>query len=353
MPMEQERIKLGWQPNTSYSFELKSYLTDNAKKRAYEIADTYDVVIIGSAPDSFIIKRLKNHKLTLKYSERFYKKGLSYKNYLRAYIGSWLHHGRFQKYPIYMLCASAYTPYDCVRFGNYENRLYKWGYFPEVRKYNDIETLIDKKESMSLLWVGRMIDWKHPEAAVEIARRLKKDGYDFTLNMIGTGILENEIKKLIGLYGLQKHVHMLGSMSPDSVRSYMEQSEIFLFTSDFNEGWGAVLNEAMNSGCAVVASHAIGAVPYLIQNGQNGIIYPNSKLEQLYMSVLNIIKDVKYRKQLGKNAYSTIITLWNADSASKRLIELSQDLIFNGGSELYDIGPCSIASVLKNDWFFN
>ena len=92
MPNEQERIDLGWQPNTSYSFELKSYLTDSARKRAYEIADIYDTVIIGSASDSFIVKRLKNHKLTLKYSERFYKRG----------------------------------------------------YFPEARKDDDIETLISK-----------------------------------------------------------------------------------------------------------------------------------------------------------------------------------------------------------------
>ena len=33
----------------------------------------------------------------------------------------------------------------------------------------------------------------------------------------------------------------------------MEQADIYLFTSDRNEGWGAVANEAMNSACAMVA----------------------------------------------------------------------------------------------------
>lgn len=51
-------------------------------------------------------------------------------------------------------------------------------------------------------------------------------------------------------------------MKASEVRSYMEKADIYLFTSDFNEGWGAVLNESMNSGCAVVASHAIGSVPF-------------------------------------------------------------------------------------------
>ena len=49
----------------------------------------------------------------------------------------------------------------------------------------------------------------------------------------------------------------------------MEKSEIFLFTSDKGEGWGAVLNESMNSACAVVASHAIGSVPFLLKDGEN------------------------------------------------------------------------------------
>lgn len=351
MPMGQERRALGWGFTETYTFELQAYRTDAAQRKANNIASSYDVIIIGSASDSFIVDRLKNGKLTLKYAERFYKNGLTYKNYLRARIGSWLHHGRFQKYPIYMLCASAYTPYDCLRFGNYKNRLYKWGYFPEARKYCDIKALINTKEDMSLLWVGRMIDWKHPEIAVEIARRLKADGYAFTLNMIGTGTLENEIKKLIESYGLQKFVHMLGPMSPDSVRSYMEQSEIFLFTSDFNEGWGGVLNEAMNSGCAVIASHAIGAAPYLIQHGQNGIIYPNGNLEELYNAVCKMLNNNKLRKLFGENAYFVINNIWNANIAAIRLIELSNELVVTGKSTLFDSGLCSIADVLTNDWF--
>ena len=49
-----------------------------------------------------------------------------------------------------------------------------------------------------------------------------------------------------------------------ALEGYMESSHIFLlFTSDRNEG--AALNESMNSGCAVVASDAIGSVPYLMR----------------------------------------------------------------------------------------
>ena len=108
---------------------------------------------------------------------------------------------------------------------------------------------------------------------IEIAKRLVQEGYRFNMNIIGTGVLEKEIEKKIKENRLQKYIHMLGAMNPTQVREYMEKSEIFLFTSDFNEGWGAVLNESLNSGCAVVVSHAVGAAPYLIDDGQNGMLY--------------------------------------------------------------------------------
>ena len=90
---------------------------------------------------------------------------------------------------------------------------------------------------------------------------------------------------MIKKYHLQNCVSLCGSLSPEKVREYMVKSQIFLFTSDYNEGWGAVLNEAMNSACAVIASHAIGSVPFLINNKKNGLIYQNGQMEDLYRKV--------------------------------------------------------------------
>ncbi len=111
---------------------------------------------------------------------------------------------------------------------------------------------------MSILWVGRLIKWKHPELAIIVAKMLRDSGYDFNMKIIGQGEMKAELIKMIKIYNLEKYIYFLDYMSPEKVREHMEQANIFLFTSDYNEGWGAVLNEAMNSGCSVVASHAIG-----------------------------------------------------------------------------------------------
>ena len=101
-----------------------------------------------------------------------------------------------------------------------------------------------------------------------------------------------------------------------------------------------------------MASHAIGSVPFLIRDGNNGLIYQNGNREQFESKVELLLKNNEYRKQLGINAYKSIISLWNADNASERLMNLAQQLGKQGcGSELFDNGPCSDAKILAEKWY--
>ena len=79
-----------------------------------------------------------------------------------------------------------------------------WGYFPEVKTYEDIYSLIEKKEgalqTITILWAGRLIGWKHPEAAINLAKRLVKEGVKFKMDIIGNGILEEKLKRKIEVW---------------------------------------------------------------------------------------------------------------------------------------------------------
>ena len=181
-----------------------------------------------------------------------------------------------------MLCSSAFTSEDYNSIGLFNDRTLKWGYFPEVKEYKKIDSLIRNKEKNSIIWVGRFIELKHPEIVINVAKKLKNQKITFSIKMVGTGVLEEKIKDMIKLNDLDKCIAIEGAMTPKEVRKRMEKSRIFVFTSDRREGWGAVLNEAMNSGCAVIASHEIGSVPFLIDDNKNGLIYENGSEEELY-----------------------------------------------------------------------
>lgn len=338
-PMEEERKNMGWGNIELPPFVKQSYTSIENEKECYKICDEADVVIIGSAPDTFIKKRLSHNKLTFRYHERYFKEGRWRILDPRVFISHYYKDFVYRNSNLYMLCAGAYTAPDCRFIHCYEKKTYKWGYFPKVIRYNNIYDIIKLKRPVSILWTARFIKLKHPEAPIYVAKKLKDDGYTFSMNLIGTGEMKNQIEGLVRKYNLANEVHFLGGMSPAEVRKHMERSEIFLFTSDRNEGWGAVLNESMNSGCAVVASDAIGSVPYLLRDGENGLIYKDGNRKDLYKKVKYLIDNPVERSRIGEKAYETFVNVWNADVAAQRLINLIEDIRYNNEPR-YDYGPC-------------
>ena len=343
-----ERAAMGWRTD---NFPEYVYRYSEDSERFDELIKNADLVICGSAPFRLIKSRLRSNKIAFIYSERLDKTKLGIMKYIKSFV-------RLNRYfknsdSAYCLCASAFTSYDISRRMLFNERCYKWGYFPRVKKYEDVERIIEAKRSIevSILFVSRFIDWKHPELPVQVVKRLKDEGIKAHLTMIGIGNMEDDIHEMIEEYGLKKEVTHIKAMTPEDVRIYMEKSAIFLFTSDRNEGWGAVLNEAMNSGCAIVASSEIGSVPFLLRNGKNGYIYQDGNFEELYQKTKELCLSQEKREKYGTEAYNTIVNVWNAEYATERLIQLFDDLRDKGKSDRYSEGPCSRAEILKDDWF--
>lgn len=342
-----ERKQMGWEESNNGSFVYPLGSLDEKKKSV--LVDTADAVVFGSAPLSMVQKRLDDKKVVFKYSERVFKSGYSYWKWLPRVVSYRRLYGRHKH--LYLLAASAFATADFAKHGTFKSKSYKWGYFPETKRYDDIKMLVSSKKSNKILWCGRFIDWKHPEAALEAAKRLKVNGYDFELDFIGVGGMEEDMQRYIAENGLEGCVKLLGAMKPWQVRANMETAGIYLFTSDFNEGWGVVLNEAMNSGCAVVASHAIGAVPFLVKHKQNGLVYKNGDTNDLYVKIKSLLDKPDMQKQLGVAAYSTIVNLWNAEIAAERFVLFAEEISKRGSCDLFEDGPCSRAKAIKNNWF--
>lgn len=356
-PMEEERIRMGWQDAGKVPY-LKLYY--ESREECQKLIDTGKVVLFGGSDDeSYIWKRLKAGKPLIRYSERMYKTGQWKALSPRGLLKKYKDHTRYRGKPVYMLCAGAYVPSDFHIVRAYPEKLLRWGYFPETIHY-DAEKLMKGKIPGSILWAARMIGWKHPELPVETAKYLADQGLDFHMTIVGGGQLEETVKKLAVEYGLEEKISFPGYCTPDKVRRLMEQSEIYLVTSDRQEGWGAVVNEAMNSGCAVVADHMIGAVPFLIRHGKNGFIYRDGHKEELFSLTAGLLQNRSLREEMGRRAVETVTGEWNAGEAAKRLAQFCVRLGFLEEADLKHTrlqreekfaaprtGPCSPAPVIS------
>lgn len=317
--------------------------------RVQTVIQKADVVIAGSAPESLVRECVRAGKLLFRYGERPLRNGSEPLKYLPRLIRWHCRNPRGK--PIYLLCAGAYTLGDYAKFGLFQNRAFRWGYFPETRRYADIREMMDAKDPSQILWCGRFLELKHPEDLLTAAGKLKQEGYGFTLQFIGSGEREGRLHHLVQEYGLEGTVRFLGTMQPEMVRRYMEKAGIYVLTSDRREGWGAVLNEAMNSGCAVIASDAAGAVPFLIQDGGNGLIYESGNTDLLYEKLRYLLEHEQEQKRLGVGAYKSITENWNGEAAARRLIGLAESILSGTQNPaLFADGPCSRVDMAQAHW---
>lgn len=322
---------------------LLDYVNATDHRTIQSIIDNADVVLIGaSEPVKLVRQRLNDGKLTFRLSERLFK---TRSRYLKAPV-HWFRCLLTRK--ALLLCSSAASARDYNLLGFYKNRSYKWGYFTEV-KIVEPEAMWErkiasrpKKDAVSILWVGRLIGWKHPETAIKALYKIKEKGYPFVFNIIGDGEVAPMLRELVNKLHMNDCVHMLGAKTTEEVRRYMEESEIYLFTSDRQEGWGAVLNESLSCACATIANSEIGAVPFLIKDGENGLIYTKGSVDSLYECLVKLLDSERYRRELGVAAYNSLSELWTPRKAAENLLALVSS-IQNDKENPIKEGPCSIS----------
>ena len=356
MPMEEFRSGMGWGED-SPSYVLRTYESEENEKRARMLGSSSDLVIMGTAPEYYIEPRIESDGIVFRYSERPLKEGFI-KFFIPRLTKKYLHlHVRNRNRRIYILGASAYTSYDFRKmFNSYPDKCYKFAYFPKHMEY-DYESLYrrkceiaQKEGAVTILWMGRMIRLKRADLLIRAVATLRRRGYDLRLNLVGEGDQKKNLTALSEKLGVSDVVRFEGFLSPDEAREKMADAQIYVCTSNFLEGWGSVVYEGLNAGCAVVASHACGATPWLVRHGLTGFVFRSGSADSLADKLERLIRDEKLRHDLGKHAYELMDTMWNPQVAAKRVVGLYEALM-QGKDTPYEDGPCSKAEILKNNWF--
>ena len=344
---------------SSRPYLLRAWESAQAWERAMELARTADVCVFsGVQALPFQRERLKLGLLSFDMSERWLKRGLVnlfspaiFKMFLAYYLGGWKHK------PLYKLCCSAFAAGDHRKLGMYSGRCFKWGYFTRVEKI-DVEASRDVSTSNAdatpLMWCARYLMLKHPELPLLMAARLKADGYRFTLDMYGSGEYEPAARRMAEKLGITDVVRFVGNKPNDALLADMHRHSIFLFTSDRNEGWGAVANESMACGCVLVAADAIGSTPYLIKDGVTGLSFRSSRtscsfnnpdkkaLDSLCEKVKWLLDNPDEMSKIRSHSIKQMQELYNPRTAAERLLSLI-DCLQKGSETGFTNGPCSIA----------
>ncbi len=367
LPRNEKELK-GGEDYSNRPYCILAGESEEAHKQAALCAESADVCVFGACSQEYAVIRAKKNPngLSFECGERWLKRGLL--NVLSPVLRQWwVNYMRYyRKANFYKLCSSAFAAHDDELLSCYKWRHFKWGYFTEVP--SEVSGFFDKRsgradykfhasgksnETLSkieensgcairLMWCARFIDWKHPEMPIRLAMKLKDAGYDFLLDMYGDGMMRPAMEELSRELNVAEYITFHGNIPNSEIHQAMRDHDIFLFTSDRQEGWGAVANEAMSEGCVLVGSDEIGAVPYLVKHKETGMIFRSCDLDSLYEQVKYLLDNPDARKQIAKAGRESMVKLWSPANAAKSLLQLIEDIQAGRETSIIE-GPCSKA----------
>ena len=157
-----------------------------------------------------------------------------------------------------------------------------------------------KKIKPKILWVRAFKQIYNPTMAIKTLNLLKKEYPDATLCMIGPFSDESykQSLDLIEKYNLKDSVELTGTLLNKDWHKKAEKFDIFINTTNFDNTPVSVI-EAMALGLPVVSTN-VGGIPYLINNGVDGLLVEKNNEEQMCSAITSILN--KNKLYLVKNA---------------------------------------------------
>lgn len=144
-------------------------------------------------------------------------------------------------------------------------------------------------EPVSLLAVGRLVEKKGFAFLVDAVARLRDRAVDVSLDIVGSGPLEDALRQQVRDLSLTDRVTFSGPASTDEVRKKMLQATAVVVPSVTSasgemEGIPVVLMEAMALGVPVVATRHSG-IPELVREDETGILVAEQDAEALALAL--------------------------------------------------------------------
>jgi glycosyltransferase involved in cell wall biosynthesis len=187
--------------------------------------------------------------------------------------------------------------------------------FRDAKPSADVERGDDE---VVITYVGRLESVKGYdlllEIAAEVLERHEKARFLFVGDIAGRAALVRRHE--------QARLQFLGHRT--DVPSLLLASDVFVLAS-YSEGLPNALMEAMAAGCACVST-SVGGVPWLLENGDAGIVVSPGDRTALKEAIEKLIGDPDLRARLGARAREVIAERYDLRRLSRELLSILQSV---------------------------
>ena len=157
----------------------------------------------------------------------------------------------------------------------------------------------ESKDNKTIITACRLNKVKNLPMLIRAFKLINDKRTDYKLKIYGTGEIREELLQLVYKLNLQENVELPGFTQ--DIHNEMSKSSLFVISSDY-EGTSNSMLEALAIGLPVISTDApIGGARMFIKNNYNGILVNVGDVEGLANSILKIIDNPSFAKNLSKN----------------------------------------------------
>lgn len=160
--------------------------------------------------------------------------------------------------------------------------------------FGTLENKKPKKDKINLIYVGRLVKSKGVNILIDAFSKIvnESNGYKYFLTIVGDGIEREKLEKQVKRLNLSELVKFVGNQK--DVITWLDKSDIFVYPSIWEEGFGISVVEAMARGCVPITFNK-GGLPEIIENLYNGILIDTVSDTNLAKAIeeLNITEELK------------------------------------------------------------
>jgi len=322
-----DQIEIIYCPEGNYPFHVLNYLINCTAKVRRHIREFKPDLIHYELGGAFLITKIwglnkDKQLLTIHGIARAESKVTkSIKAKMAFYVNDWIEN---MLRPKNLLHLSNYSFNLYVGKGNIDN----YAIIPNAVIPIYFDQPVKHQTSNSLLYVGGINDNKNILYLLEALNNLVKQNKLFTLNVLGD-FLSNEYREKVLNYvdrnNLSTCVKFNGWVAQKDTARFIRDADILVVSSK-QESLPMAIAEAMAAGKVVVAS-AIGGIPEMIQDQENGYLFDISDINNLVSILEKLYNNDENIRKISCNAKDSAIQQYYYKNVANKTIEFYQKIV--------------------------
>jgi glycosyltransferase involved in cell wall biosynthesis len=175
---------------------------------------------------------------------------------------------------------------------------------------------------LNLLYAGQLVEHKGVHTAVEAVAKLVKERNvrNLHLNVVGAGhpAYEASLARRVKDAHLEDYVSFKGRVAKEEMPEILEQADVLVFPSIYEEPFARMTQEAMLAGLVVVGT-TTGGTKEILEDGENGLTFEAEDADDLARQLERLLDDPAFCTRLATSARRTVIEQFTLDRMVDRI----------------------------------